>query len=198
MKKLLCRVLFAFAPVVSLFAGEHTVHTLDELQCAINKAAKHADHETTITIGCEIVGLVTVPTTKHLIILEGKQGKNATLNGDQQGTTLTVDFGAKVELKYLTITNGFSTDRERGGGILNLGTLRLNKCTVCNSKNVAQYGYGGGIHNKNVMVIENSSITSNSSQYYGGGIFNPCPSQMQLKDSKVFDNRYDNIFPPLE
>lgn len=171
MHRILYGLVFLLANFTCLNASGKCVTTFADLQNAINEAVD-ANHPTTICIKGELFGLVTVPAMKFPLTLIGKEGTGATLNGQQLGTTLTVNWGATVEIRDLTITNGKSLSRNNGGGIYNLGNMSIQNCVVSNSNNQIQSGYGGGIYNNNIMTIEDSTITNNTSKYYGGGIYN--------------------------
>jgi hypothetical protein len=67
-----------------------------------------------------------------------------TLDGQQSGTTLTVDPSVAATLTNLTITGG-GAPFTAGWGIENAGTLTLDSSTV--SGNTGDLAPGGGIHN---------------------------------------------------
>jgi hypothetical protein len=122
----------------------------------------------------------------------------ATLNGGNIGSVVTVNEGVTVAITGLTITGGNGSqqpcgpDCGMGGGIFNKGSLTLTKSTV--TGNTAGYG-GAGIDNgfegsdrpRPVTMIINSTVTGNRSSYTGGGIRNTDGS-VSLTNSTVSDN----------
>jgi len=110
----------------------------------------------------------------------------AVLDGQQDGTTLTIDAGAIVNLVGLTITDGNAGGTAgNGGGIDNSGTLTLNQTTVSNS---TAGNFGGGIYNNSdaVLTLKNSRVSGNSSSVFGGGIYNE--NTMAIVGSSISNN----------
>jgi CSLREA domain-containing protein len=122
-----------------------------------------------------------------------------------------------VEISGVTITLGES---DRGGGILNHGTLtltdvsftdnnafggvgigntsggglyNLGAATLTNTTfggNTAADG-GGGFYNSNIATVTNSTFTDNSAAL-GGGIYNSGGGTMTLANSTITDNTVSN------
>lgn len=97
------------------------------------------------------------------LIIIGK-GRNKTfIQGDAESGTagnrvFTIAEGTMVRLKSLTIENGVAHgDLRRGGGILNLGILRLEDCLIRNNAAV----YGAGLDNRGRALISDSAFTGN-------------------------------------
>lgn len=77
-----------------------------------------------------------------------------------------IPSGVTVTLGDITIRHGNPTTEARtGGGILNQGTLTLERCKVTHNDATA----GGGIHNDGTLTLINSAVSDNSS----GGSANP-------------------------
>lgn len=122
----------------------------------------------------------TTEVGKNLTI-SGVQAKGSgppTLDGNQQGSVLTIDAGAAVTVVNLTITHGSGTylptaGQWFGGGVYCSGTLTLAGHTLVTG-NAAAYGAGAGIVNDggNVTLDDASSVSGNTEQANGGGIFN--------------------------
>lgn len=112
----------------------------------------------------------TIPAGKNLAIVGP-----ATLDGQNNGTVLTVQSGATATLNSLTIQNGKAVD---GGGIDDLGTTTFNSGTV--SANTASGGGfvpstgGGGIYTNSTLPLNSSTVSKNTTDYpeLGAGIFN--------------------------
>ncbi|MCR5402925.1 MAG: InlB B-repeat-containing protein [Butyrivibrio sp.] len=58
---------------------------------------------------------------------------------------------------------------ERGGGVLNLGTLTMTGGTI--SKNFVN-NYGGGVYNLGTLTMTGGTISENSTNNYGAGVYN--------------------------
>ncbi len=78
-----------------------------------------------------------------------------------------VPGSALVSMSRLTISNGRDGD---GGGLRNLGTLRLNQCAV--SGNTSTGTGGGGVFNQGVLEVIDSTLSNNSAAFIGGGLWN--------------------------
>ncbi|MBV8774605.1 MAG: hypothetical protein JO166_20050 [Deltaproteobacteria bacterium] len=158
-------VLFA-APT---FANTVTANCADpttDLQALINSATTGE----VILISGTCVGQFQVPTQN--ITLQGV-GRRATLDGNRQGTVLTIGSpfmkGATLTISRLVIRNG--TD-----GIVNSGTTILTHSKVIDNQQAISNFFGD-------MTIEMSHIDRN-----GGGVDNDLSSTMTITDSKVTAN----------
>ncbi len=83
-----------------------------------------------------------------------------------------VGAAGNLTLNDLTVQNGkcagaCSTNADSGGGILNGGTLTLNRVEVLNNRSS---GYGGGIYSTGTLNVTDSQIAGNQSSMEGGGI----------------------------
>lgn len=118
--------------------------------------------------------------------------------------TGTVNFtGMTITGGNLTSGDGSSANARYGGGILNLATLTLNRCTV--SGNTAIYnqsgtsGGGGGIANLGgLLTVINSAILDNvANRAFGGGIYNtsPAPNATNVINSTISGNQVVNDQP---
>ncbi|MCE5292990.1 MAG: hypothetical protein LLF94_00065 [Chlamydiales bacterium] len=189
MYKMLAAFMIACTRVTCLFGAEVTVTTALQLTEAINDFAENATETSKIIVSGTIQGNFSVPQTNHPIILKGKKGSNAALDGQQDGTVLLVNLGATVYVKHLTIKNGQNDSIKNGGGITNFGHMHLKDCIVtnCTSDTTNQYAtfFGGGIYNANKMDIRQCVVTLNSADR-GGGIYNL--NEMHISDSDIRDN----------
>jgi hypothetical protein len=113
-----------------------------------------------------------------------------------------VDQGGDLTLQNLTVANGDASGNSpqtgRGGGIYNLGTLKVINSTISN--NNAAVG-GGGIANGdaqetsnlnpapgNLTLSDNSVVSGNSAGANGGGIANGFTSTMDLTRCTISGN----------
>jgi len=83
-------------------------------------------------------------------------------------TIFTVNSGVNATLTALTIQHGNTVGN--GGGIFNLGTLRVTNSTFAN--NSVGRGDGGVIYNNSSpLTVTNSTFSGNNAGRGGGGIF---------------------------
>jgi CSLREA domain-containing protein len=61
---------------------------------------------------------------------------------------------------------------EDGAGILNTGTLIVNQSTIWDNSTGTPSGTAGGLENFGVMTVTNSTISNNAADLYGAGIYN--------------------------
>jgi CSLREA domain-containing protein len=107
------------------------------------------------------LSLANVTVTDNLGQGCGGGGINNTV-----GATLTIDDSIVSD----NWTNACCGDG--GGGILNEGTLIMNRSTVKGNLVAGQSGDGGGIHNRGVATLTNLTVSGNESACQGGGIMN--------------------------
>lgn len=151
-----------------------------------------------------------------LTITNSTGSSNLLISGNNASRIFFVNFGANLILNDLTIINGSAAGtsdgnggaihnngivslnnsivsssfaRTRGGGIYNNGTnamLTLTNSIITNNR-LPSFSNGGGIFNNNgtVMLI-NSTVSGNKSEFDGGGIFNL--NKLTLVNSTVSDN----------
>ncbi len=113
----------------------------------------------------------TLTITRRLTI--DSSGHTITLNGDSGGDgspnvrIFYIGSSGIVTLTYLNIVSG--TIADNGGGIYNLGTLIVQSSTL--SSNSSEWG--GGIYNGGMLTVQDSTLSGNSSATHnGGGIYN--------------------------
>ena len=133
--------------------------------------------------------------------------------GRSRAFTVVTDDGEEVELNGLTITGGSAGG---GGGISNYhAALTLTNCVVSDNVSTANYAGGGGIYNyrgvltvigsvitrnsalrgsgggisdydDGTIVVENSTISRNSANAYGGGIW--CAGTLIVTNTRFLGN----------
>ena len=131
----------------------------------------------------------SLPALTDDVIIQAKKSGVAVDGQDIAGVRpFEISAGATVTLKKLTITGGNLTiNGDFGGGILNEGTLKLQKCTV--TGNHSTFGSGGILtRSGSVLTVAKSSVSNNSSGIHGGGIF-VSSSQATITKSNIFGNR---------
>ena len=172
----------------------HVVGTGTSASCtkAALDAAVAAGGLVTFNCGGGPVSIVDNLTITQNTTLDGT-GQQVTLNGNQQGTVVTVSGGVTVTLTALTITGGQVGTTAGGGGILNQGTLTVSNSNISGnaSGDTINIGRGGGINNGGTLTVMSSTISGNTSGVTtrpgnGGGIYNS--GTMTLSESTVSGN----------
>jgi hypothetical protein len=139
-------------------------------------------------------GQLVVDKALHV---KGPDCGGLTVSGNERERVFLVS-GANVIISDLTIAKGRVAGPVRddgdpslqrhGGGIYNLGVLKLER--VCVTGNNAPAGSGGGIFNLGVLnAIVESTISKNSAGQHGGGICNE--QDMAIEGSAIFENASD-------
>lgn len=168
---------------------------LGSLRAAVVAANMHAGDDS-VSFKSNIAG--TIGLTHELEIsgnteIDGN-GK-VSVSGQDTTRVLKIDAGAKVEVNHLTITHGKTSDALGGGGVLNLGELKLKQSivtgnTAMGTANVFPVpnvgGNGGGINNVGKLTIEESEVSNNTATFFGGGIQNT--GTAAIEDSKISSN----------
>ena len=113
-------------------------------------------------------------------------GANTTIiDGGGNGRVVTIpNTSTHVTLSKLTIRNGaFGGNFAFGAGILNLGTLMINRSTISgNGAAVIAFARGGGILNGGTLTINNSTVSGNGVEFShssGSGINNGGTATLQ-------------------
>ncbi len=111
----------------------------------------------------------------------------------QNGLSMTEDGGAVENHGALTLTAVAvrTSSAVNGGGIWNhaAGTLTLNASQVGNNKATqSPFSTGGGIQNEGTLTLTNSTVSENTSNSEGGGIFNSGAGVVTLTNSVVGGN----------
>jgi parallel beta-helix repeat protein len=97
-----------------------------------------------------------------------------TVSAGNKNRVIEVAANVTANISALTITEGGGSS-DRGGGLLNLGTLSLANCTISGnaaSPSDAFRGSGGGLYNRGAATLTNCTVSGNKASGYGGGIAN--------------------------
>lgn len=137
-----------------------------------------------------------ITATKNItrnVILDG--GNTVTLNAGAGRRHFTVAPGVTLELRNITLDNGFSGPfGASGGAILNRGTLVLNnvritrsvsgahggaiqnsgtlQATGCRFEYNSASGNGGAVDNTGRLLLTNCTAAKNTTGFRGGGVYN--------------------------
>jgi hypothetical protein len=124
----------------------------------------------TVTFACSgTITLTTEITIAADTTIDGS-GQAVTISGNNAVRVFTVNDGATLNLDWLTVANGKSSDDD-GGAIHNRGVLNLSNSTVSGSSAHGAYRAGGGIYNLGLLYVSDSIVSENGANS-GGGIYN--------------------------
>lgn len=112
---------------------------------------------------------IDVPSSITYLKIVG-EGSGATLDANEKGRVLYVANGANVTIQNITLQKGKVTgDGNYGGGVFVKSggsfTIKSGSITGCSSYR------GGGIYTENIVKIEGGTISGNSADKNGGGLF---------------------------
>ncbi len=127
------------------------------------------------------------------VTIVGPGPERLTVSGGGTGRVFSVTTFQPVLVSGLTIADGLartsSTDPlGRGGGILSFGDLTLRDVVV---RDCVAEGVGGGIFNVGGLRLEAATIAGNRAAQGAGGIGNDQFAQLTITDSAIADNRTD-------
>lgn len=144
------------------------------------------------------------------VIIQGLEGNRITIKGDSEDVSVfninnnNDDQESIVSLQNLTITGGSKGGivnaenlelinsniarniADSGGGIVNSGTLTVNKSSIYGN---SSKGDGGGILNSGELTITNSTIANNIATETGGAINNTSSGNLTIKNTTITDNQ---------
>jgi hypothetical protein len=187
-------VAVAFALTLSTAAGAATI-VVNSLAdpgrtgiCALRDAITAAN-KMTKTNGCaagtgndtiqfSVTGTLhlasTLPqVTDRRLTITGPASPGITIDGGKKVQVMQVASSATLNLKNLTIADGFCDEcsSDGGGGISNGGTLMVMNSTFSNNGIAFGSGNGGAIMNSGTLSVTNSTFSGNGS-LDGAGIYN--------------------------
>jgi len=131
------------------------------------------------------------------ITLQSEEGADFTvIDGNQNGSVVTIDCNEEVIIDGFAIKNGSGTyfpedGCKKGGGIFcNYSSATIINCTISDNILIAECPVGGGIYGSNAssLTIDNCTITENSAFYppeSGGGV-NGSGGGVCCKRSSIF------------
>ncbi|MBR5959343.1 MAG: SUMF1/EgtB/PvdO family nonheme iron enzyme [Salinivirgaceae bacterium] len=178
--------------------------------------AEPTDLKWTIRVDSAVTGLQTLPADLNdhasSITIEGYRGINRdgvpqdTLNGNNEGTTLTINTAVPVTIENLMITKGYAEEANGGGIYISEGaTVTLaggacisgNRATPIIENNQPVNGKGGGVYTAGTLVIDggvvgdknakNNATNTDYSNYAnrGGGIYFSNTGKVTVKEGAV-------------
>ncbi|HEX9941370.1 MAG TPA: hypothetical protein VGG03_05090 [Thermoanaerobaculia bacterium] len=130
---------------------------------------------------------------KGNVTIQGAGAGRTILDGGGAGRVLTIEEGAQVILRGVTVTGGrLDKELERdGGGIWNVGVLTLEDSEVTGNVAVDD---GGGIRNDGTLTLLRTKVHGNRATRWGsvgGGIYSPVifgTPELRVEASTISDN----------
>jgi beta-glucanase (GH16 family) len=132
------------------------------------------------------------------VTIDASAAPGVTLSGGGVERVFIVEGGSTATLRQLTITNGFGFDL--AGGILNNGTVNLERCLVTGNVVGANandfWKGGGGIYsggNSTLNVFESAVTNNRTTLVDGGGIYAFFNAAVRIENSTVSGNVAGNV-----
>ena len=128
-------------------------------------------------------------------------GQSVTVDGANSFQIFSVNSGATLNLKFLTLAHGsvtVSSGFGQGGAIVNIGTLNVTNCTFLDNRatggtDIVALGRGGAILNTGTLTVSNCTFVANQaigsveSLGQGGAITNE--GALTISDSTFTGNQ---------
>lgn len=141
-------------------------------------------------------GQLTLSDTSGATTIQGLGAGQLKVSANNSGRVFEVEKNVTAQISGLTISNGSNSGSNRGGGILNEGTLTLSNSVVSGNRS----DVGGGISNTGNLTIASSTITGNTADNTdgvydspgGGGIYNSNGANLTISYSTISSNTVDD------
>lgn len=133
---------------------------------------------------------IDVPSSITYLKIVG-EGSGATIDANEKGRVLYVANGANVTIQNITLQKGKVTgDGNYGGGVFVKSggsfTIKSGSITGCSSYR------GGGIYTENIVKIEGGTISGNSADTNGGGLFVLSSGKVSITGGTITGNSASN------
>ena len=117
------------------------------------------------------------------LTITGLGASNLTISGNNASRIFTIDPDLQVSISGLTLQDGYNS--VSGGAIITASNLIVNNCTLSDNSSGS---FGGAIYNYNLatLVVSGSTFSDNSTNIGGGGICNG--STLSVSNSIFSDN----------
>jgi beta-glucanase (GH16 family) len=157
----------------------------------------------TVSFAPALAGQTITLTSGPLVLsknmtIDAAAAPGLTLSGNGADRVFIVNAGVTAGLSGLTIANGFGFDL--AGGILNNGSLALDRCTVRDNRVGAAsndfWKGGGGIYNGDgsSLLLRDSVVRDNATQLVdGGGVYAFFNAQVTIQRSTISGNVAGNV-----
>jgi predicted outer membrane repeat protein len=114
-------------------------------------------------------------------------GAAVTVSGNLASRILQIDSGVTGQVTNLTMTKGKVSDR--GGALLNLGTLLATNCTFSGNQNTANTATGGGaLDNAGTATVTGCTFQNNGEYLFGAAIADEAGATLNATGSSFQNN----------
>ena len=154
-----------------------TIAKAVEAIAALNTSADYTIYIDGTVTGAQAIGEALNGKASSLTIvgvnpLDSEGKPTDTLNGNGEGSAITINTSVSVTINNLKITGG--TGMPSGAGIFNnsSGNLTLSSGCLVTGNSTSSWGNGGGVYNKGTLTITGAEISGNTCDFSGGGVNN--------------------------
>ncbi len=153
-------------------------NTSDNGAGSLRAAVANAPNGSTITFATNLSGQTITLTSgqielgNNVTIDASALANGIAINGNGQSRIFYVDGGVTAVLNDLVITNGSDyIGGDQGGGVVNYGSLTMNRCTVAGNQANSSDGGGGICNETGTLTVNNCTFTGNqaNNSFFGGG-----------------------------
>lgn len=116
------------------------------------------------------------------IFIDGVAAGSTIIDANQIDRVMTVDAGRVVSIGRASLRNGYVATAN-GGGVMNLGSLTLQDCTIEGNTSIAS---GGGVSSTGTLDIRRCTLRSNTG-YLGGAVF--AKGTARLSETSLYGNQ---------
>ncbi|MBR0125116.1 MAG: hypothetical protein IJM03_07185 [Treponema sp.] len=142
------------------------------------------------SIAANSKAFIDVPSSIGFLKIVG-EGSGATLDANEKGRVLYVANGANVTIKDITLQKGKLTENGGGGVYVSSGgtfTMESGTITSCTSSSSS----GGGIYAEGTVKITDGTISNNSANLYGGGLYVLSSGKVSITGGTITGNSASN------
>ena len=133
------------------------------------------------------------PTTNINILGPGKE--ELTISGNLLTRIFDISNGYTINISGVTISSGRVVDSNGACFYISNSTVNIDSSTItnCRADKSSGVGFGGAFFTLGNLTITNSTISNNTSDYGGAGIYNYFDANLILTDVVLSDNSNSNI-----
>lgn len=142
------------------------------------------------SIAANSKAFIDVPSSISFLKIVG-EGSGATLDANEKGRVLYVANGANVTIQNITLQKGKLTENGGGGVYVSSGgtfTMESGTITSCTSSSSS----GGGIYAEGTVKITDGTISNNSANLYGGGLYVLSSGKVSITGGTITGNSASN------
>ena len=170
---------------------------VSKIVAANNKVAYTIVVDGTVTENVSITSGNLSDAKAESLLIRGKTGNTTDkLDGNKNGTVLTIGSYVPITLQDITITNGYTSNSYAAGGISVTqysSNVTLGKgALITGNKNTSSSSRApGGVYVNGTLIIEGAEIINNEAYCYGGGVFlnNVNQAILVMNSGKISGNK---------